>query len=102
MPCVDECAFVLTKDLSDAGIGIVANQPICASKVLIGIWPNEKVANEPWFFVSEVIRNAPLGGGFWVLGIELTEFANQEYQDVLKPLQTLAERLRVPTPVGIR
>ena len=101
MPCVDEAAFVLTKDISDAGIGIVANQPICANEVLVALWPDEGVSKSPWFFLSEVRRNAPLGGGFWILGIELTEFANDEYMDLLKPLRPLAERLRTPKPVSV-
>ncbi len=101
LPCVDEAAFVLTKDISDAGIGIVANQPICADDVLVGLWLEENGSESPWFFLSEVRRNAPLGGGFWILGIELTEFANHEYQNVLKPLRKLAERLRVPKPISI-
>jgi len=101
MPCVDEAAFVLTKDISDAGIGIIANQPICANEVLVALWPDEGVSKSPWFFLSEVRRNAPLGGGFWILGIELTEFANDEYMDLLKPLRPLAERLRTPKPVSV-
>jgi hypothetical protein len=101
MPCVDEAAFVLTKDISDAEIGIVSNQPICANEVLVALWPGEEVSQTPWFFLCEVRRNAPLGGGFWILGVELIEFANAEYQNLIKPLMPLAERLRVPTPVNI-
>jgi len=101
VPCVDEAAFVLTKDISDAGIGIVANQPICAHEVLVALWPNDEVSDAPWFFLSKVIRNAPLGGGFWILGIELTEFATAEYQDLVRPLLPLAERLRAPKPVNV-
>ncbi len=99
-PHVDESAFVLTKDLSDIGIGIVSNQPIRATEVLVGLWPDEQVADEPWFFLGDVKRIAPLGGGFWIMGVALTEFANQDHQDALRPLRSLAERLRVPSPVS--
>jgi hypothetical protein len=99
-PRVDESAFVLTKDLSDIGIGIVSSQPIRATELLVGLWPDEQVADEPWFFLGDVKRIAPLGGGFWIMGVALTEFANQEHQDALGPLRSLAERLRVPPPVS--
>ena len=96
-PCVRESTMVLTKDLTEIGIGIVAHQPIRAEQVLVGLWSDERVAKQPWFFIGDVRRNTPLGGGFWVLGVALTEFANDNYRDVLHDVMPLARRLRTPT-----
>lgn len=93
---------MLTKDLADVGIGIVINQPIYAKELLVALWPDEDDSESAWFFVSEVRRNAQLGGGFWILGVELTSFANEEYQKVLAPLLPLAKRLRAASPVCVR
>jgi hypothetical protein len=92
---------VLTKDLAEMGIGLVANQPIRAEQVVVGLWGDERIASVPWFFIGDVRANTPLGGGFWVLGIELNEFANTEYRDVLKDLIPLASRLRAPKPLCV-
>jgi hypothetical protein len=100
-PCVNECTIVLTKDFAENGIGIVANQPIRADKVLVGVWSDERVANVPWFFLGDVRRNTPLGGGFWIVGVALTEFANDEYRDVLHDVMPLALRLRTPNAVCV-
>jgi len=93
--------FVLTKDLSDIGMGIVAHQPIRATEVLIAVSIDDDMTNEPWFFIGKMKRISAIGGGFWILGVELTKFANDEYRDVLQPLLATASRLRVAVPVVV-
>ena len=100
-PCPDDNVFVLTKDVSDIGIGIIAHQPIRVANVVVGLWPNDEIAAEPWFFTGEVKRNAPMGGGFWIMGIELTDCLNLDFSDALQSLRRLAKRLRVPATVAV-
>ena len=99
MPCLDEATFVLTKDISLGGIGIIANKKIRSGELLVCLWPDENVSESPCFFLGKVRRNSRIGGGFWILGIELMEFANQEHQNVLDVMRPIAEGLLTPTAI---
>lgn len=90
---VEECAFVLTRDLSDHGIGLTLNAPFTAEDALLGFWLPSDEMSEPWFFVSRTRRLTPMGGGFWSLGVELVEFANPNYGEQLEILKPVALHL---------
>jgi hypothetical protein len=68
-PQLHEAATAVTKNLSSQGLALVLHQPFWAEGVLIGFWHD----GAPEFVRGEIRQNAPLGGGFWQLGIELSE-----------------------------
>ena len=88
---VDESATVLTKDISDHGIGLVLNQPFHALEVLIGLWLVDEEC--PWFFRGIARQNSPIGGGFWVLGIELAEVVHLDQLPHVEVLLSLVHKL---------
>ncbi len=92
-PIEDEWAIVLTKDISDSGVGLVLGMPIDVDEVVIGFWLPDENMHAPWFFVGEPRYCAPIGGGYWTLGVQLVEFANDKYRDELECLLPLAEKL---------
>jgi hypothetical protein len=95
-PVVDECSTCLTTDLSDRGARLVLPQPVHVEQVLLGYWIDEADMPDPWFFLGEVRRCQAAGGGFWNLGVELIELANNQYRDDLSPLREHAARLLPP------
>jgi len=68
-PSVCEMTIALTKDFSGQGLALVLHQPFRAESVVIGFWAE----GEAEFVLGEVRQNAPLGGGYWQVGLELTE-----------------------------
>ena len=94
LPRADEHVFVVTKDLSSDGIGIVLPQPFRAHKVLLGFWLNDEVMDEPWLFLGTTQNLQKLGGGFWTLGVQLTEFLTKNQQQKCASLAPLLARLR--------
>ena len=95
-PLLADLTVCLTSDLGDRGVGLVLTEPCHAESVLIGYWIGSSKMCEPSFFLGEVQRNQPIGGGFWILGIELTEFANTCHRDVLTGVREFASKL-LPT-----
>ncbi len=95
-PMVDETGYALTKDCSDRGLALVLQQPFKAEQVVIGLW-----LESPRFCLAEVRQNVPLGGGFWQLGLELTEVVDPADHPELEALLPLASRLtpRAKVPV---
>jgi hypothetical protein len=96
LPLVDECAICLTSDVADRGVRIVLTQPFRAETVAVGYWIGSDQMREPSFFLGEVRRNQPIGGGFWTVGVELTEFANTDHRDALADLRESASKLLSP------
>ena len=99
-PVVDECAICLTSDLADRGIRLVLAQPFRAERVAVGYWIGSNQMREPWFFLGDVRRNQPIGGGFWAVGIELTEYANTDHQEAFADLRETAAKLLSPVAVA--
>ena len=95
-PIVEESFTCLTSDLSDHGACLILSQPIQLEQIVLGFWVESADMREPWFFLAEARRCQPTGGGFWNLGVELLEFANDPYSEELSPLQGLAADLRPP------
>lgn len=86
---IDEASYALTKNLSDTGLAIVLPQPFRAERVAVGFW----FADQAHFVLGKVRQNVPLGGGFWQLGIELTETFDPAKAPEFRRLLTLTARL---------
>jgi hypothetical protein len=85
----DETAHAITKDLSSQGLALVLPHPLRAERVVVGFWSGENT-----HFVSGFVRqNVPLGGGFWQLGVELTELLPLAEHAELRRLLPQAARL---------
>ena len=74
-PVVARHTFVLTKDFSSEGVGLVLKEPFHDRDVLLGFWLGAGIMDEPWFFMGRAQHLRQFGGGFWTLGLHLTEFA---------------------------
>jgi hypothetical protein len=96
-PVLEQCEVVLTRDLSDRGIGLVTSAPLDDPRIVVAFWLSREQM-EPWFFLGEVQHSQPLGSGLWSLGVRLTEYANDEYREQLRELQTRAASLLPPAP----
>lgn len=94
-PVVEEVVFALTKDISDHGIAVTVPQQFQAEHVVVGLWLPE-AGSSPWFFLGDVKGNFALGAGFWLLSIQLTEVAHEEYESQLACLRPLAGQLLTP------
>lgn len=99
-PILDECAIVLSSDISDGGVGLILNQPIRCETVVLGYWVRRSKMPEPAYFLGLAKRLQSIGGGFWTLGVELTEFANPSYGRQLAPMHRCAECLLPPERGG--
>ena len=92
-PETDAAFVVVAKDISDTGVGLILNQPLRTEEVILGFWLGEEQSPEPWFFRATVRRNQPMGGGLWVLGLELAEFLNKGDRRRINSLIPAAQRL---------
>lgn len=88
-PQLAEAATAITKNLSSQGLALVLHQPFWAEGVLIGFLDN----GVPEFVRGEIRQNAAIGGGFWQLGIELTERVSSSDVPEIEHLRDLVERL---------
>jgi hypothetical protein len=95
-PVVEQCTVVLTRDLSDRGVGLVVSDCPQTQRVVVAFWLSRQEMKEPWFFLGETHHAAPLGGGFWSLGVKLTEYANDDYREQLRHLLPRAAKLLPP------
>jgi len=87
-PVVDESTYAITKDFSDRGLSLVLQQPFKSVLVVVGLW-----LESPRFALAEVRQNVPLGGGFWQIGVELTELLDSAESPQVQGLLPLATRL---------
>lgn len=63
--------FAVTKDISDDGVAVIAHQSIEPSQVICVIWQDG-----PIFLSGEIRQCQQLGGGFWKIGMELSEIVS--------------------------
>lgn len=87
-PIVDESTYAVTKDFSDHGLSLVLHQPFKSDQVVVVLW-----LEHAYFGLGEVRQNVPLGGGFWQVGIELTDVVNTGEYPQLESLLPMAARL---------
>jgi hypothetical protein len=99
-PIVSKAVVVLTKDFADRGIGLVVSGAFDAEKVVVGFCHPAATANEPLFFLGARRTSDPIGGGYWLFGVELIEFMNETWRAELEPLVSMAEKLLPPSSSG--
>ena len=80
-PVTEDATTGITKDICEQGVGVILPQPFKTDQVLVGFWPpaSHRMAgkNRPTFVVGSLRHNVQIGGGFWQLGIQFTELADQ-------------------------
>jgi hypothetical protein len=93
-PVADSYAFVVTKDISSEGVGLVLSQPYRADEVLVAFCLPDGVAEEPWFFRGRAQSLRKVGAGFWTLGVQFIEYAGSGYSGKFATLSSLVDQLR--------
>ena len=91
---VGESVYTLSKDYSDNGVCLLPHRPFMALNVVCGFW-----IDGPVFLMGEVRSRAPIGGGFWQLGVQLTQVIPPGDVEALIPL---AEDLAPPADFDSR
>lgn len=86
----DHVVFALTKDVSSRGLALTLPQPLRLGEVVIAVSSEGGVE----YVRGTVRQNAPMGGGFWQLGIELRSRVVAEDWPQVKELARFAARLR--------
>ena len=99
-PVVDQHAFVLTRDFSSEGVGVILNSPFRDRELLLGFRLGEEVMHEPWFFLGTAQHLRRFGGGYWTMGVQLREFVGATPVKRCAALGTLMERLLITEPVA--
>jgi hypothetical protein len=99
-PVVSKRIVVVTKDIGDRGVGLVLNHAFDANEVVVAFCLQTGTAAEPWFFRGTNRANMAIGGGFWLLGIQLVEFMNETWAVELEPLLPMARDLLPPSHSG--
>ena len=94
-PLAAEAMIALTKDLSDFGLGVVMTREPWVGSVVVGFWPTREVSSRPWFFRGQTRRGSEIGGGYWLVGVELEEFMEDRFAE-LESLMPLAQQLLPP------
>jgi hypothetical protein len=96
----DKHMFALTKDISSDSVGIVLPQPLVGEEVVVGFWLGAETMDEPWYFLGHAQAQREIGGGFWTVGVQFTEFLSQSNRDGIVPLAKLAHLLPAPAHEG--
>jgi hypothetical protein len=99
-PIISKVVRGLTRDVADRGVGLVLNNTCEADEVVLGFCEREATGGDAWFFLGKRRTNVAIGGGFWLIGIELTEFMNDNWAAQLEPLVTHAQTLLPPCPTS--
>ena len=99
-PSSEVHAFAVTRDISVSGMGLILQQPFKAEEVLIGIRPtpidNHEPLQPPQFFVGSINANTAIGGGYWLLSVELVESVTPDHSREFGQFQEFATRLTPP------
>ena len=94
------CAMVLTRDISEHGIGLITHHPLRVSEVVLAYWLSFDDAHEPWFFRGAIQWEEAMGGGFWAIGVELAEFMNTHRRTDVELLVPMTRKLVPPKAVA--
>jgi hypothetical protein len=96
----DECATAVTKDISGQGLSLILRQPFRGQEVVIGFWlatlHESAPDSDPEFLLGEVRQNVEIGGGFWQIGVLLTERLAPSHKEIRR-LAPIAARLVPPS-----
>jgi hypothetical protein len=95
-PLIDEHTFAITRDFSDNGVSLVLSQPARIDQVLLGFWVPHPGMVEPSYVLGTVERQAAIGGGFWLLGVDFVDVGIKVCASSLPALRPLASRLLPP------
>lgn len=97
-PDPDERAFAVTRDMSPCGMGLVLQQPFRAEGIVIGIrrTADRESPHSVQYFIGSITANTPIGGGFWLLNVELSEPVVPDESPEFRRLQESALRLAPP------
>jgi hypothetical protein len=87
-PVVEESTYAITKDFSERGLSLILPQPFRADEFVVGVW-----LESPRFVLGKIRQNTPLGGGFWQLGVELTDLLDSAEAPQIASLVPLASYL---------
>jgi hypothetical protein len=96
-PIVSMAVVAITKDIADRGVGLILSGVFNANEVVVGFCDHEVTGSNPWFFLGTMRTSVAVGGGFWSIGIELTDFMNDNWANQLEPLFPLARKLVSPS-----
>ena len=86
---LDRSVFGITKDWSSQGVAVVAPLAKCCETIVLGLL----IESRPHFLLGSVRKTVPIGGGFWQLGIELTEVLTLDSSSGLRELLPLVAQL---------
>ena len=88
-----ETVIGLTKDISDHGLAMILTEPLADQDVAVTLWlaTRQSPDSEPVALLGRTRHCMEIGGGFWQIGIELTERLGE--QDVFDQLVSLAGQL---------
>ena len=83
-PCVDKSLVTVTKEFSSTGVSVILSQPHSLDKMILAFpWNSEMT-----FVLAKVKHLSPIGGGFFHLGLHMTEIVSvADYPE----LETLGE-----------
>ncbi|MBN2477410.1 MAG: hypothetical protein JXB62_22585 [Pirellulales bacterium] len=70
--CVDEAFTAITKEFSTKGLAIVLNQPVGLEEVILGFRSESGMT----FVRAKAKHLNPMGGGFFQLGLQMTEIVS--------------------------
>ena len=98
---VEKTLYGLTSDISDRGISLTLAHPHPADDLLLGLWASKEQSAEPWFFLGSVCSATAMGGGFWTIGVALSEYANDDYSEQLLEVRPKAEILLPPVKTDV-
>ncbi len=87
---IADSVYALTKDVSDHGLALVLQAPYRIQMAVVGlVMPSPDALDAdaaPQFVLGAARQNVPLGGGYWQLGLKLTELMSLDEHPSLKPL----------------
>ena len=92
-PVEADSHFVVARDVSNHGMGLLLSEPVWSEQFVIGVQPDKNDPSQPWFFLGDTRHLTDLGGGCWALGIKFTEFANARFVQELQGLTPLMQQL---------
>ena len=96
---VQRSTIAITRDLADEGVGLLLTHPISGPELVVGYLLADAAVSTPWYFLGTIQHNTPIGGGFWVVGVELHEFVSPQKHPSLQKLEPVAQKLLPPVAV---
>ena len=80
---LDKSLSVVTKEFSTTGVSVVLNGPSSLDEVIVGFCQNSEIT----FARAKARHLSPMGGGFFQLGLEMTEIVSPTKYPALSGLE---------------